>query len=223
MVPEVDMNDQAPTPNDDGIDPAARAAGHQPALTGCPWHDVNEMLQAAGLRPTRQRMALGWLLFGKGAPSDRGNAVRGSDAGQGSGVAGDRLQHAQSTHRCRSVAPGLGRRHQDLFRHQRHRAPPLLSRTTTSWSTFPIRMVLSKMPDVPEGYEIARASTWSCACARSASDKHCLSYAGLTRVFAQCPRCLFEADGLPGQASKRAASGGMQQTEAAAHSTFSSA
>jgi Fur family iron response transcriptional regulator len=36
-------------------------------LTGCPWHDVNEMLQAAGLRPTRQRMALGWLLFGKGA------------------------------------------------------------------------------------------------------------------------------------------------------------
>ena len=43
------------------------APGHQPALTGCPWHDVNEMLQAAGLRPTRQRMALGWLLFGKGA------------------------------------------------------------------------------------------------------------------------------------------------------------
>ncbi len=67
MVPKVDMNDEAQILNDDGIDPAARAAGHQPALTGCPWHDVNEMLQAAGLRPTRQRMALGWLLFGKGA------------------------------------------------------------------------------------------------------------------------------------------------------------
>jgi Fur family iron response transcriptional regulator len=37
-----------------------------PALTGCPWHDVNELLQSVGLRPTRQRMALGWLLFGKG-------------------------------------------------------------------------------------------------------------------------------------------------------------
>src|SRR3984885_13194704 len=37
------------------------------AVTGCPWHDVNEMLQSVGLRPTRQRMALGWLLFGKGA------------------------------------------------------------------------------------------------------------------------------------------------------------
>ncbi|GAA3843754.1 transcriptional repressor [[Pseudomonas] carboxydohydrogena] len=40
--------------------------GHAPVLTGCPWHDVNEMLQSVGLRPTRQRMALGWLLFGKG-------------------------------------------------------------------------------------------------------------------------------------------------------------
>ena len=35
-------------------------------LTGCPWHDVKEMLRQVGLRPTRQRMALGWLLFGKG-------------------------------------------------------------------------------------------------------------------------------------------------------------
>jgi len=40
--------------------------GRSPLLTGCPWHDVNEMLQSVGLRPTRQRMALGWLLFGKG-------------------------------------------------------------------------------------------------------------------------------------------------------------
>ena len=35
-------------------------------LTGCPWHDVKTMLRAVGLRPTRQRMALGWLLFAKG-------------------------------------------------------------------------------------------------------------------------------------------------------------
>ena len=53
--------------NDDAEPKPGRGAGRQPALTGCPWHDVNEMLQAAGLRPTRQRMALGWLLFGKGA------------------------------------------------------------------------------------------------------------------------------------------------------------
>ncbi len=29
------------------------------ALTGCPWHDVKAMLREVGLRPTRQRMALG--------------------------------------------------------------------------------------------------------------------------------------------------------------------
>ena len=35
-------------------------------LTGCPWHDVKAKLRDVGLRPTRQRMALGWILFGKG-------------------------------------------------------------------------------------------------------------------------------------------------------------
>jgi Fur family transcriptional regulator, iron response regulator len=41
--------------------PAARTD-----MTGCPWHDVKSMLRQVGLRPTRQRMALGWILFGKG-------------------------------------------------------------------------------------------------------------------------------------------------------------
>ncbi|MEA2954137.1 MAG: Fur family transcriptional regulator, iron response regulator [Alphaproteobacteria bacterium] len=35
-------------------------------LNGCPWHDVKALLRDVGLRPTRQRMALGWILFGKG-------------------------------------------------------------------------------------------------------------------------------------------------------------
>jgi Fur family iron response transcriptional regulator len=38
----------------------------RPDLTGCPWHDVKAMLRDVGLRPTRQRMALGWILFAKG-------------------------------------------------------------------------------------------------------------------------------------------------------------
>src|ERR1700731_1449787 len=33
---------------------------------GCPWHDVQALLREVKLRPTRQRMALGWLLFAKG-------------------------------------------------------------------------------------------------------------------------------------------------------------
>jgi len=45
--------------------PAARPIA-QPDLTGCPWHDVKAKLREVGLRPTRQRMALGWILFAKG-------------------------------------------------------------------------------------------------------------------------------------------------------------
>jgi len=48
--------------------PAAEAkiAPARSDMTGCPWHDVKAMLRKVGLRPTRQRMALGWILFGKG-------------------------------------------------------------------------------------------------------------------------------------------------------------
>src|SRR5258707_12176305 len=51
----------AATPSPGQPMPAPRAA-----LTGCPWHDVKAMLRDVGLRPTRQRMELGWLMFGKG-------------------------------------------------------------------------------------------------------------------------------------------------------------
>jgi len=37
-----------------------------PGLNGCPWHDVKTKLRQVGLRPTRQRMSLGWILFSKG-------------------------------------------------------------------------------------------------------------------------------------------------------------
>ncbi|MET0527014.1 MAG: iron response transcriptional regulator IrrA [Microvirga sp.] len=42
------------------------SAAQRAILTGCPWHDVKTMLRDVGLRPTRQRMALGWILFAKG-------------------------------------------------------------------------------------------------------------------------------------------------------------
>jgi Fur family transcriptional regulator, iron response regulator len=36
------------------------------AMGGCPVHQLKGMLRDAGLRPTRQRVALGWMLFGRG-------------------------------------------------------------------------------------------------------------------------------------------------------------
>ncbi len=35
-------------------------------MSGCPFHEVRQRLRAAGLRPTRQRVSLGWLLFARG-------------------------------------------------------------------------------------------------------------------------------------------------------------
>jgi Fur family iron response transcriptional regulator len=49
-----------------GSPAAVQPQAERSELTGCPWHDVKAMLRQVGLRPTRQRMALGWILFGKG-------------------------------------------------------------------------------------------------------------------------------------------------------------
>ncbi len=62
MQPRVPMASRLPTvPAGLEPHPAARAD-----LNGCPWHDVKTMLRDVGLRPTRQRMSLGWILFAKG-------------------------------------------------------------------------------------------------------------------------------------------------------------
>jgi Fur family transcriptional regulator, iron response regulator len=45
---------------------ATAGDGSANSRNGCPWHDVLALLRQVGLRPTRQRMALGWLLFAKG-------------------------------------------------------------------------------------------------------------------------------------------------------------
>ena len=37
-----------------------------PVRQGCPFHDIRQKLRRVGLRPTRQRVSLGWVLFAKG-------------------------------------------------------------------------------------------------------------------------------------------------------------
>ncbi|CAN1570436.1 Fur Fe2+/Zn2+ uptake regulation proteins [Rhabdaerophilaceae bacterium] len=43
-----------------------RPQGNPASLAGCPVHDLKHRLRGVGLRPTRQRVALGWLLFARG-------------------------------------------------------------------------------------------------------------------------------------------------------------
>lgn len=48
------------------VKPEPAPSGPGDALHGCPVHDLRGKLRRSGLRPTRQRVALGWLLFAKG-------------------------------------------------------------------------------------------------------------------------------------------------------------
>jgi Fur family iron response transcriptional regulator len=62
---DVSMTQPRPTVWSNPAEPA-HSPSERAELNGCPWHDVKAKLRAVGLRPTRQRMALGWILFGKG-------------------------------------------------------------------------------------------------------------------------------------------------------------
>jgi Fur family transcriptional regulator, iron response regulator len=64
FVPGAAMTQSRPTAFGSVFQP--RAMPMRGDMTGCPWHDVKSKLREVGLRPTRQRMALGWILFGKG-------------------------------------------------------------------------------------------------------------------------------------------------------------
>ena len=46
--------------------PTVNLAGAQLGRRGCPLSNLRDKLRRVGLRPTRQRVSLGWLLFGKG-------------------------------------------------------------------------------------------------------------------------------------------------------------
>ena len=54
------------TPNSPRPLAPARPEPAAPVRKGCPFSDLRDKLRRVGLRPTRQRVSLGWLLFGKG-------------------------------------------------------------------------------------------------------------------------------------------------------------
>src|SRR5262245_60688371 len=55
------MQPRTVQPSQITVRPEAHSAGGS-----CPWQNVRAMLRKVGLRPTRQRMELGWILFSKG-------------------------------------------------------------------------------------------------------------------------------------------------------------
>src|SRR5512135_3401885 len=163
------MSENASTQHDETAHSASLLSGREPTLTGCPWHDVNEMLQAAGLRPTRQRMALGWLLFGKGArhltaemlyeeatlakvPVSLATVYNTLNQLTDAGLLRQVSVDGTKTYFDTNVTA-----HHHFYLENNHELVDIPDP----------HLVLSKMPEVPRATK-SRASIWSCGCARSA-------------------------------------------------------
>ena len=102
------------------VEPAGRR-------TGCPFHDVRQMLREVGLRPTRQRLALGWLMFAKGDRHMTAETLHEEALRARFPVS---LATVYNTlHQFTDVGPpaaGGGGRLENLFRHQLVRPPSFL-------------------------------------------------------------------------------------------------
>jgi Fur family transcriptional regulator, iron response regulator len=128
------------------------------AVTGCPWHDVNEMLQSVGLRPTRQRMALGWLLFGKGdrhltAEMLYEMAVQAKVLVSLATVY-NTLNRFYEVGLVRQVSVDGAKTYFDTNVSAHHHF--YIEDTHELVDIVDPHLVLEKVPDVPEGYEISR-------------------------------------------------------------------
>jgi Fur family transcriptional regulator, iron response regulator len=154
----VDMNDNRSSFSDETALSDSPQGARQAAMNGCPWHDVNEMLQAAGLRPTRQRMALGWLLFGKGArhltaemlyeeatlakvPVSLATVYNTLNQLTDAGLLRQVSVDGTKTYFDTNVST-----HHHFYLENNHELVDIPDP----------HLALSQMPDVPEGYEIAR-------------------------------------------------------------------
>jgi Fur family transcriptional regulator, iron response regulator len=154
----LEMSENTAPHHDDDVHAAALLSGRQPALTGCPWHDVNEMLQSAGLRPTRQRMALGWLLFGKGARHLTAEMLYEeatlAKVPVSLATVYNTLNQLTDAGLLRQVSVDGTKTYFDTNVTTHHHY--YLENSHELVDIEDPHLALSKMPEVPEGYEIAR-------------------------------------------------------------------
>jgi Fur family iron response transcriptional regulator len=151
------MSDNASTQTDRITRSAFPQSGRQSVLTGCQWHDVNEMLQAAGLRPTRQRMELGWLLFGKGARHLTAEMLYEeatlAKVPVSLATVYNTLNQLTDAGLLRQVSIDGAKTYFDTNITEHHHY--YLENSHELVDIPDTHLALSKMPDLPEGYEIA--------------------------------------------------------------------
>jgi Fur family transcriptional regulator, iron response regulator len=137
---------------------AIKGSGLVSALDGCPIHDLRRKLNTAGLRPTRQRLRLGWLLFGSGdrhVTAERlYEEALAAQAPISLATVYNTLNQFTSAGLLREIAVDGARTYFDtnLAEHQH-----FLSEEAHLLVDLPQQLIdLSRLPELPEGMEIDR-------------------------------------------------------------------
>ena len=133
-------------------------AGAAQALQGCPVHDLRSRLREAGLRPTRQRVALGWLLFARG---DRHiTAERLYEEATGARVAISLATVYNTLHQfteaglLREIAVDGSKTYFDTNVSNHHHF--LIEETNVLVDIPDAHIVVSELPPAPEGMDVTR-------------------------------------------------------------------
>src|SRR5258705_12305141 len=141
------------------LEPAGRSLDlNRSELNGCPWHDVKTMLRDVGLRPTRQRMALGWILLAKGDRHLTAEMLyeEASKAKVPVSLATvyNTLHQFTEVGLLRQVAVDGSKTYFDTNASEHHHF--FVEGESNLLDIPDADMVVGKMPTAPEGYEIAR-------------------------------------------------------------------
>lgn len=127
-------------------------------LNGCPWHDVRTMLRQAGLRPTRQRLALGFLLFAKG---DRHltaemlyEEASAAKVPVSLATVYNTLHQFTDAGLLRQVAVDAAKSYFDTNVSAHHHY--FVEGENRLFDIPDSEVIVGKLPNVPEGYELAR-------------------------------------------------------------------
>src|SRR3954470_19867504 len=132
--------------------------GKRADSASCPWQNVRTMLRKVGLRPTRQRMELGWILYSKGDRHLTAEMLfeEASKAKVPVSLATvyNTLNQFTDAGLLRQVAVDGSKTYFDTNVSNHHHF--YLENNHELVDIPEPHLVLSKMPEVPDGYEIAR-------------------------------------------------------------------
>ena len=134
------------------------SAPQRESMLGCPVHELRSKLRKAGLRPTRQRVALGWLLFAKGArhltAENLYEEASASRVAISLATVYNTLHQFTEAGLLREVAIDGAKTYFDTNTKEHHHF--LLEDSNVLVDIPPSQVDIARLPDVPEGMEVAR-------------------------------------------------------------------